>query len=156
MTSRVLGIDPGEKRTGIAVSDPTGFLAHGVGTLREGNKERLAERIAGYAAEYDVRAVVLGYPVNMNGSRSNRADSTELLARLLAERLSVPVYLLDERCTTLQAHRILSEEGVRGRKRKAAVDTLSAEIILQNFLDKEKNGGTLTPFGKGDGETLRF
>lgn len=156
MTNRVLGIDPGERRTGIAVSDPTGFLAGGVGTLREGNQGTSRRADCRLRCGIRCAAVVLGYPVNMNGSRSNRADSTELLARLLAERLSVPVYLLDERCTTLQAHRILSEEGVRGKKRKAAVDTLSAEIILQNFLDKEKNGGTLTPFGKEDGEAPHF
>lgn len=156
MTNRVLGIDPGERRTGIAVSDPTGFLAGGVGTLRRGNKERLAEQIAGYAAGIRCAGGGAGVSRKYERSRSNRADSTELLARLLAERLSVPVYLLDERCTTLQAHRILSEEGVRGKKRKAAVDTLSAEIILQNFLDKEKNGGTLTPFGKEDGEAPHF
>ena len=139
MTNRVLGIDLGDARTGIAVSDPSGFLASGVTTVRSGDRERLADIVADYAAKFDVRAVVLGYPVNMDGSRSNRAESTEAFAALLGTRLTVPVHLLDERCTTLQAHRILSDTGVGGKKRKAVVDTLSAEIILQNFLDRERN-----------------
>ena len=143
MTNRVLGIDLGAARTGIAVSDPSGFLASGVTTIRSGDQERLAGIVADYAAQYDARAVVLGYPVNMDGSRSNRADSTEAFAALLKARLAVPLHLLDERCTTLQAHRILSDTGIGGKKRKNVVDTLSAEIILQNFLDRERNG--LTP-----------
>lgn len=136
---RILGVDYGDVRTGIAVSDPGGFLACGIGLITERNAERLADKIAASAAQYDVGAVVLGFPVNMDGSRSNRADRTELLRDLLRSRLTVPVELLDERCTTLLSHRILSDSGKNTRNHKQSVDTLSAEIILQDYLDKHRN-----------------
>lgn len=138
LNGRILGVDLGDVRTGIAVSDPGGFLAGGVTTVTERNLERLADKIADFVKQYDAKAVVLGFPVNMDGSRSNRADRTEQFAALLRERIVVPVELLDERCTTLLSHRILSDSGKKAKNHKAVVDTLSAEIILQNYLDKHK------------------
>lgn len=138
MNGRVLGVDLGDVRTGIAVSDPSGMLAGGVGVITERNAERLAEKVAAYAGQYAVKAVVLGFPVNMDGSRSNRAERTEEFAALLRTKLTVPVELLDERCTTMLSHRILTDSGRNSRQHKAVVDTLSAEIILQNYLDKHQ------------------
>ena len=104
----------------------------------EMNAENMQIIIDEYVKQYDAKAVVLGFPVNMDGSRSNRADRTEEFAALLRERIAVPVELLDERCTTLLSHRILNDSGKKAKNHKAVVDTLSAEIILQNYLDKNK------------------
>ncbi len=132
---RYLGIDYGEARTGIAVSDPTGMMARGVGTVRTRRVEVLLEKIKAYADEYDVAAIVVGNPINMNGSRGEKSEKAAALAEWIREFCQREVILYDERCTTMLAHRILNETDTRGEKRKNVVDTLSAEIILQNYID---------------------
>ena len=136
---RVLGVDYGDVRTGIAISDPTGFLAGGLMTIRETYDLRLADEIVSIASKNGVERIVLGNPVNMDGSEGFRSEHAKALKALLEERTEIPVILFDERCTTQAAHTIMNLTDTRGKKRKAAVDTLSAEIILQNYLDKMKN-----------------
>ena len=135
---RYLGVDYGEARTGIAVSDPTGFMARGVGTVRTRRIEVLLEEIDKYAKEFDVAAIVIGNPINMNGTRGEKSEKAAALAELVRQATGREVVLFDERCTTMLAHRILNETDTRGQKRKAVVDTLSAEIILQNYIDSIK------------------
>ena len=136
---RYLGVDYGEARTGIAVSDPTGMMARGVGTIRTRRAEVLIGEIVKYADEFDVAAIVIGNPINMNGTRGEKSENATLLAQAVREATGREVILYDERCTTMLAHRILNETDTRGKKRKDVVDTLSAEIILQNFIDGLKN-----------------
>lgn len=138
---RILGIDYGQVRTGVAVSDPTGLMAGGVGTIRTRRMEVLVEQIAAYADSYDVARIVVGNPINMNGTRGEKSENAAYLAERIREATGREVVLFDERCTTLLAHQILNETDTRGAKRKNVVDTLSAEIILQNYLDREKNRG---------------
>lgn len=133
---RYLGIDYGEARTGVAVSDLMGMTAQGVGTVSTRRLDVLLEKIKAYADEYDVEAIVLGHPVNMNGTLGEKSERVRELATFLEEATGRRVILFDERCTTMLAHQILNATDTRGKKRKAIVDTLSAEIILQNFIDR--------------------
>ena len=131
---RIMGVDFGESRTGLAVSDPARFLASGLGNVQGGGLEKTAERILAVAAEQGVVALVLGLPVNMNGTEGPKAARIRELAAILERTL--PVYLIDERMTTMAAARFLNETNTRGKKRRGVIDTLSAEIILQNALDR--------------------
>lgn len=132
---RYLGVDYGDVRTGIAVSDETNILANGVGIIKEEWPPKLAEKIKEYVLQYGITHIVLGDPVNMNGTRGPRSEKAHEFANLLKEVCGVNVILYDERLTTVSAHMYLSENNVRGKKRKEKVDKLAAEIILQAYLD---------------------
>lgn len=139
-TGRVLGVDFGDTRTGLAVSDISRFLASGIGYVSPGGIEKTADRVAEVAREQKVGAVVVGLPKNMDGSEGFRAERCREFAELLSSRLDgVPVAMMDERMTTMSASRYLNETNTRGQKRKGVIDTLSAQIILQNALDRLKN-----------------
>ena len=133
-TGRVLGVDFGEARTGLAISDATRFLANGIGNVQGGGLEKTAERVLAAAKEQNAVAVVLGLPVNMNGTEGPKAERIRELAAILERTL--PVYLIDERMTTMAAARFLNETNTRGKKRRGVIDTLSAQIILQHALDR--------------------
>jgi putative Holliday junction resolvase len=136
---RVLGVDFGEARTGLAVSDAARLLASGIGNIAGGGLERTADAIVSAVSEQNAVAVVLGLPVNMNGTEGPRAERVRRLAELITERApDLPVALMDERMTTMAASRFLNETNTRGKKRKGVIDTLSAQIILQNALDRMK------------------
>ena len=138
-TGRVLGVDFGEARTGLAISDKARLLASGIGNILGGGLEKSAELIVAAAAEQGAVAVVLGFPVNMNGTEGPKAERVRRLAALIAERApELPVALIDERMTTMAASRFLNETNTRGKKRRGVIDTLSAQIILQNALDRLK------------------
>lgn len=140
---KLLGIDFGDKRTGLALSDPSRILASGIGYISPGGIVKTADAIAEVARENNVVGIVLGLPKNMDGSEGFRADRIKELASLLEERLpGIPVALFDERLSTVAASRFLNETNTRGAKRKTVVDTLSAQIILQNALDRLKYMGT--------------
>ena len=133
---RVLGVDFGEARTGLALSDLSRFLASGIGNIQGGGLEKSAELIVAAAKEQGAVGVVIGLPVNMNGTEGPKAERVRRLAELIAEREpSLALALMDERMTTMAAHRFLNETETRGKKRRGVVDTLSAQIILQNALD---------------------
>ncbi len=136
---RILGVDFGDTRTGLAVSDIGRFLASGIGYISPGGIEKTADRVAEIAREQRVSAVVVGLPKNMDGSEGFRAERCRTFAALLRERLELPVAMIDERLTTMSASRYLNETNTRGSKRRSVIDTLSAEIILQNALDRLKN-----------------
>ncbi|MBR3894157.1 MAG: Holliday junction resolvase RuvX [Clostridia bacterium] len=137
---RILGVDFGDTRTGLAVSDVSRFLASGIGYVSPGGIEKTADKVAEVARENKVSAVVVGLPKNMDGSEGFRAERCREFAALLRGRLSgIPVAMIDERLTTVSASRYLNETNVRGAQRKGVIDTLSAQIILQNALDRLKN-----------------
>ncbi len=139
-TGRLLGVDFGDVRTGLAVSDVTRFLASGLETIRPGSMTKTAEAVAESARAHGVVGVVVGLPVNMNGSQGERAEHARMFAAMLDERIpELPILMLDERMTTMAASRFLNETNTRGQKRKQVIDTLSAQIILQNALDRLKN-----------------
>lgn len=138
-TGRVLGVDFGEARTGLAISDKDRLLASGIGNIPGGGLEKSAELIVAAAAEQGAVAVVLGFPVNMNGTEGPKADRVRRLAELITARApDLPVALIDERMSTMAAARFLNETNTRGKKRRGVIDTLSAQIILQNALDRLK------------------
>lgn len=137
---KILGVDFGDKRTGLAVSDETRFLASGIGFVSPGGIVKTADKVAEVAKENKVSAVVVGLPKNMDGSEGFRADRVKEFVCLLSERLpEMPIATFDERLTTVCASKFLNETNTRGQKRKMVVDTLSAQIILQNALDRLKN-----------------
>jgi len=133
---RVMGVDYGDVRTGIALSDLNRFLASGLETIKEGGMRATAKKVAALAKEHDVGIIVIGLPKNMDGSEGASADKIRAFAELLRPMTVAEIEFLDERVSTMAAHRILNITDTRGEKRKAVVDTLSAEIILQNYLDK--------------------
>ena len=137
---RILGVDFGDTRTGLAVSDTSRFLASGIGYVSPGDIQKTADKVVEVAREQKVSAVVVGLPKNMDGSEGFRAERCREFAGLLREQLEeIPVAMIDERMTTMSASRYLNETNTRGQKRKGVIDTLSAQIILQNALDRLKN-----------------
>lgn len=134
-----LGVDFGDARTGLALSDAMGFLATGAGCIRCGNLRLTAEQTAKFALERGVARIIIGNPLNMNGTAGPRTERVKVFADIVAEESGLPVELMDERLTTVSAHRFLSDSGVSGKKRKDSVDELSATLILQNYLDRLKN-----------------
>ncbi len=143
-TGRILGVDFGDTRTGLAVSDPGRFLASGIGTVSPGGIEKTAQKVAQVALEQKAVAVVVGLPRNMDGTEGFRAQRCTDFAGMLRKLLpGVPVVMMDERLTTVSASRYLNETNTRGARRKGVLDTLSAQIILQNALDRLKNGADL-------------
>lgn len=139
MKKRILGIDFGEARTGLAVSDALGLMAHGIGTVKTNGFKNLISIIKEKITEYDINLIVLGNPINMNGTIGEKSKSVSILAERIRTELNIEVELFDERLSTVSAHQILSESEIKSKKRKSVIDTLSAEIILQNYLDSRGN-----------------
>lgn len=135
---KYLGVDYGDVRTGIAECDVSGMLASGIATIAEGGMRKTAERVAREAESRGCKKIVVGLPKNMDGSEGGRADTVRAFAEILASITNIPIDFYDERMTTMQAYRFLDGTGTYGKKRKSAIDTLSAEIILQNYIDRER------------------
>lgn len=136
---RILGVDFGDRRTGLAISDVSRFLAGGIGTVSPGGIAATVKAVAEIAAEQGAVAAVVGLPRNMDGTEGSRAERCREFAIMLADEAGIPVAMTDERLTTVAASRYLNETDTRGKKRKGVIDTLSAEIILQNTLDRLRN-----------------
>ena len=132
---RVLGLDLGEARIGVAISDPQRRMAVPIGTVRVGQPPGELRAIAALVTEHDVVQVVVGHPLSMSGGAGSRATHAESFVEALRATLSVPVALQDERLSTVQAERSLREAGVRARDRRAVVDRTAAAVILQAWLD---------------------
>ncbi len=135
---KYLGVDYGDVRTGIAECDASGLLASGVCTVKEGGMRNTAVRVAREAESRGCKKIIIGLPKNMDGSEGSRVDTVKAFAAILAELTSIPIDFYDERMSTMAAYRYLDGAGTFGKKRKSAIDTLSAEIILQNYIDKER------------------
>jgi putative Holliday junction resolvase len=152
-----LGIDPGDARIGVACSDPTGFLASPLETVRRGSGD--VRRIARLAADQTAVEVVVGLPRSLSGEEGPAAAKVRAWAGALARALApLPVRLVDERLTTLSAEAMLRDRGVKGRARRAVVDQAAAVVILQHALDAERTTGTppgeVIISGAPDGEPL--
>ena len=136
---KYLAVDYGDKRTGLAECDISGMLASGIGTISEGGMRKTAERVAREAESRSCKKIIIGLPKNMDGSEGQRTDVIRAFAELVREYTNIEIDFYDERMTTMIAYRYMSEVGTFGKKRKNNVDTLSAEIILQSYLDRERN-----------------
>ena len=134
----ILSVDYGDKRTGIAVCDKFEMLASPVCVITEWNVDTLANKIIDIAKEKKAEEIVVGLPKNMDGSEGFRADACKELGEKLKSLTEIPVNFWDERLTTVSAHKILSDNNVRGKKRKAVVDAVAADIILQDYIDSRK------------------
>ena len=137
---RIMGIDYGDSRVGIAMSDPLGYTAQGLKTLPNKVYSKLLESVISVATEYNVTAIVVGLPKNMDGSEGFRADiAKNFVADLKLKLPGVEFIYQDERLTTVQASTFLNATNTRGKSRKNVIDTVAAEIILQSYLDSNKN-----------------
>ena len=134
-----MAVDYGDVRTGISVCDKFEMLASPVCVITEWNIDTLANKIIEVAKEKRAEEIVVGLPKNMDGSEGFRADACKELGEKLKSLTEIPVNFWDERLTTVSAHKILSENNVRGKKRKAVVDAVAADIILQDYIDFRKN-----------------
>lgn len=135
----ILAVDLGKARTGVAICDKGEMLASPIGTITDRNLERVADKIAEYAVQRKAERLVVGLPKNMDGTEGESAQNARAFAQLLSEKCGLPVDMQDERGTTITAHSFLNATDTRGKKRKQAVDTLSATIILEDYLNKRKN-----------------
>lgn len=134
----VLSVDLGHARTGLAVSDKSGFLASSLCVITEYNDDKLVEKIAEQASSVKAELLVVGLPRNMDGSEGESAIRARELAARLSGRTGLPHVMQDERGTTITAHAYLSSGNVYGKKRKQKVDAVAASIILQDYLDSAK------------------
>lgn len=141
LSGKLMAVDFGDTRTGLAVSDASRFLASGIGYVSPGGIDKTVEAVAAAAKENRACALIVGLPVNMDGSEGGRAARCRKFARMVKEISGIPVAMFDERMTTMTASRYLNETNTRGKKRKGVIDTLSAQIILQNCLDRLKYMG---------------
>lgn len=136
---KIMAVDLGDARTGLAVCDRTEFLASPIGVIHERDLNKLVVQVSVAVDEYQVSHVVVGYPKNMDGTTGERAQKCERFAQRLRNVVTVPVELWDERRTTVTAHEILNEADIRGQKRKDMVDEVAATIILESYLAYRRN-----------------
>ena len=139
---RILGIDYGMKRIGIAVSDPLGIIAQGLPTIVYNKLSEALNKIDTVVSEYQIRKVVVGYPLSLNGTHNIAAERTDKFIYALKQKISVPVLTWDERLTSVQSERILITMGKSPSKNRKRVDQLSASILLQGYLDRLHSRGT--------------
>ena len=132
---RILGVDFGDRRTGVAISDELGWTAQGLKTIFHWNPGEVANEVIKTAEEYNVEKIVLGLPKNMDGSIGFRGEATKSFAEILKSKTNIELLFWDERLSTVAAHRTLNETNLRGKKRKDIVDTVAATYILQGYLD---------------------
>ena len=138
---RIMAIDYGDAHTGIAVSDPTGLLAGFTTVITAYRPEAVAQRVAELAKEHGAEELVLGHPVNMDGTLGPRSEKAKAMKGLLQEATGLHVALWDERRTTIDAHHILYQSGKNARQRKKVVDAVAATLILEGYLTYKKSQG---------------
>ncbi len=135
---RYLGLDLGSKTLGVALSDERGILANSLKVIRHNEEyEKLVLEVSKLVDDYKIEAIVLGLPKNMNNTLGPKGNLSLEFKSLLEEKIHIPVYLQDERLSTVSAHNVLIAGGMSRKKRKNVVDSVAATIILQTFLDKE-------------------
>ena len=136
---KILAVDYGDARTGLAMCDRTEFLASPIGQITEKSMAKVVEKIVYASREYEAGMIVIGLPKNMDGTEGARAEKTRKMASLLTAIVDVPVELWDERSTTVSAANILSDNGTFGKKRKQVLDAVAATVILESYLAYRKN-----------------
>jgi putative holliday junction resolvase len=135
---RVLGIDPGTKRVGLALSDPTGTIAQPLGTIEAEPRETLAGRLAEVARKHEATRIVVGLPRRLDGSHGPEAKASRALGDELRKASGLPIELVDERLTTALAERSMISTGVRRARRRATIDQVAATLLLQSHLDAKR------------------
>jgi putative Holliday junction resolvase len=140
---RFLGVDLGAARTGLARSDDLGMYSVGLGNIKSYDLDKAALKVAEKAEEINADIIIIGKPVNMNGTLGEKAQLCEQFGQKVSQYTKIPIDFFDERLTTVEAHRILGESGIRAKNRKNIVDSLSAEIILQGYMDMLKNKNSI-------------
>ena len=135
---KIMSIDYGDVRTGIAISDIRGILASPLCVIKESYQPKLVDKIIELINENKIEKIVIGLPRNMDGSYGYRCDDCKSLGQAISEKINIDIEFEDERLTTVMAHNILSDNNVRGAKRKQTVDEVSAVMILQSYLDKNR------------------
>jgi len=136
---RILAVDYGTARIGLAQSDPTGFLAQGLSVLKRTSDAAAVAEIGRLAKQNEVDKIVVGLPKNMNGSIGPRAEQCTVFATQLQESTGLPVDLFDERLTTVAAERLLIGNDMRRQARKQVIDAVAATLLLQSYLDREQH-----------------
>lgn len=136
---RILAIDYGDARTGVAISDATATLVGTTTVIHSRKPEKTMEALETLIKEHGVEGLVMGFPKNMDGSEGPRAELYREFARALSEKVGMEVVLWDERRTTIEAHQILSDHNYHGKKRKETVDAVAASLILEGYLRFLKN-----------------
>lgn len=142
---RILGLDVGSRRIGVAVSDPLGITAQGLETLQRKNKRHDFEHLQRVIQQYDVREIVVGLPLRMSGAEGNQSDKMQGFAEDLRKRFRLPVHLWDERLTSAEANRLLRETDLSIEKRGKAVDRMAAVLILQGWMESRQRTSDLGP-----------
>lgn len=132
---RILGLDLGQKTIGVAISDPLGFTAQGLTTIRRGSKEKDIEDLKKICDDYKVETIVIGLPKNMNGTIGPSGEIAMAFGKLIGEELEIEVKFWDERLTTVAAHKAMLEADLSRSKRKKIVDKVASTYILQGYLD---------------------
>ena len=138
---RVMALDVGERRIGVAMSDVTRVLASPLTTLKAQPRPRALDQIAALVRDYEVVEVVVGLPLTLSGEVGPQAHAVQQFAEQLGRALSVPLHLFDERLTTVAAERMMVDLGMKPEQRKARIDEVAASIILQDFLDARRERG---------------
>lgn len=136
---RILGLDVGLRRIGIAVSDPLGITAQGLETLQRRNKRHDLAELAQIIRQYDVQEIVVGFPLRLSGGESSQSEKVQAFAEDLRRRFNLPVHLWDERLTSVEANRLLRQTELSIEKRAKAVDRIAAVLILQSFMEARQN-----------------
>lgn len=142
---RVLGLDVGLRRIGVAVSDPLGITAQGLETLQRKNKRYDFEHLRRVIREYDVKEIVVGLPLRMSGAEGIQSEKMQGFAEELRKRFRLPVHLWDERLTSAEANRLLRETDLSIEKRGKAVDRMAAVLILQGWMEQQAGSASRVP-----------
>ncbi|MBV9075458.1 MAG: Holliday junction resolvase RuvX [Acidobacteria bacterium] len=137
-SGRILGLDVGARRIGVAVSDPLGLTAQGLETIQRRNRRYDSGELQKVVSAHEIREIVVGNPLRMSGESGTQAEKMEAFAAQLRQTFAMPVHLWDERLTTAEAHRLLDETGIRDSRRKEVIDKMAAVLILQSFLDARR------------------
>lgn len=133
---RILGVDYGDSRIGVSVSDPLGWTAQGLETINTSKGiQSVLCRFEEIIKQFSVEKIIVGFPRNMNGTVGERAAKTEKFIDLLTKKFKIPVEKWDERLTTVAAHRLMNESNIKRKKKKELIDTISSTYILQGYLD---------------------
>ncbi len=136
---RIMGIDYGEKRIGIAISDPLGITAQGLPTIERTNIQDDIQKILNIVHEKEAKEIVVGLPKHMNNTLGEKAQAVIKFVDLLKKHINIPINTIDERFSTVRANRAMLEGDLSRKKRKVRVDMIAAQLILQDYLERSKN-----------------
>ncbi|SMO63237.1 Holliday junction resolvase RuvX [Melghirimyces algeriensis] len=134
---RIMGLDVGEKRVGVAVSDPMGWTAQGIEIIQRDGRQEWLDQLAKLIEQYEVETLVVGFPRNMDGSIGEKGEACQELSRLLEKQFKIPVELWDERLSTVAVERTLIDADMSRQKRRKVIDQMAASWILQGYLDAQ-------------------